>query len=302
MATSNSTTVSELWRSLVWENPMAIEVSRFRRKFLESGRGKTVNSMVLVVAIIAYAAMLLVVANLSGDLPPVALIMVQTGVFALIGPAIMFGAIAGERERRSWDLLLAAPISHAQIVMGKFMAGLAALGGIFALFLVPTLFTLKTYEPLSSEGPVSMGWAFIDQELISLAFGVCVLALTLFFSARCRRSLMALGITLTTLFLGLIAMPGLASVLAGGHSNAADLTFLFHPFMAILQIEGLRSSFSGSDVFFQSHDYSETVWWGTPQVIAYLAFAALFVVWALKTVNFADGEKKFIPKRPDARS
>lgn len=301
MATPQSTTFSEAWRSLVWENPMAIEVSRFRRKFFESGRGKTVNSMVLVVAIIAYAAMLLVVANLSGDLPPVAIIHVQTGVFTLIGPAIMFGAIAGERERRSWDLLLAAPITHAQIVMGKFLAGLAALAGIFAMFLVPTLFTLRTYEAPLTQGPVSMGRAFVDQELLSLSFGVCVLALTLFFSARCRRSLMALGITLTTLFVTLIALPGIAAVLAGGRGSAADLFVLFHPFMALERVDEFRTSFSASSSLYHGYDFLDAGWWGAPQMLMYLGFAALFIVWALKTVNFADGEKKFIPKaRPNA--
>src|SRR5438067_2544501 len=130
----SSSKLSALWRTLVMENPMAIEVNRFRRRFLEGGRGKTVNTMILVVAIVAYAALLLVIANMSGDFPPVALIFLQTGVFTLLTPAMMYGSISGERERRSWDLLLVAPITHAQIVVGKFLAALAGIGVAFVLF------------------------------------------------------------------------------------------------------------------------------------------------------------------------
>ena len=48
----------------------------------------------------------MLVVNARGDLPPIALILFQTMLFCFFGPAMLHGAIAGERERRSWDLLL----------------------------------------------------------------------------------------------------------------------------------------------------------------------------------------------------
>lgn len=317
MAIRPSPTIGDYWRlfaarvaatrpymafnEYVIENPMTIEVSRFRRRFLESGRGKSVNTMILVVAIIAYAAMLLVIANMSGDLPAVAIIHLQTAVFCLIGPAIMFGAIAGEREKRSWDLLLAAPITHAQIVVGKFLAGLMALMTTFVLFLIPALFTLITYrgryERYSyAEGPGALS-IFFQQEMVSLSFGICVLAMTLLFSARCRRALMALGVSLVSLFVVLLVIPLLSAVLVGP-SAGADLLVLFHPFVTIDKLEAILGQYTSvtSDDWAMMHGG----WYGYPQIALYLIFATIFVVWTYKTVNFADGEKKFIPRTPSA--
>ncbi|MEA2552750.1 MAG: hypothetical protein QOJ65_926 [Fimbriimonadaceae bacterium] len=296
--------VRELWRKLVVENPMTIEITRFRRHFLEGGRGKSVNSMILVVAIIAYAGLLLVIANVSGDFPPVGLIFIQTGVFALLAPAIAYSSIAGERERRSWDLLLAAPITHAQIVMGKFLACLAGLATAFGLFLVPTLFTALTYRGISSgsyydyvspqaQGALP-GWrALIEQELVSITFGMAVIAFTLFFSARCRRSLMALGVTLTSLFLGLLAIPSL--LMAVGENDGRDLLLTFHPMFAINRIEEYQQSWTA-----RSFDPLGPSWYGVPQILLNLGITAMFLFWAHKTVNFADGDKKFIPVKPSA--
>jgi len=292
---------SKNWRELVIENPMAIEINRFRRRFLEGGRGKSVNTMVLVVAILAYASLLLVIANMSGDFPPVVLIYMQTALFALISPALMYSAISGEREKRSWDLLLVAPITHAQIVVGKFLAALAGITVTFVLFLLPTLFTAITYKGDYSYGSGSIGtvsgtYALIAEEAISLTFGICVAALTLLFSARCKRSLMALGVVLTLNFLALIAFPSLFAMMSNS-SSSGEFLFLAHPIFAIMRLDQL-SHYRGS--YYSSFDSLDGIWYGLPQTLLYLAFTAVFIVWAVKTVNFADGEKKFIPRKINA--
>jgi ABC-type transport system involved in multi-copper enzyme maturation permease subunit len=295
---------SRLWRELVVENPMIIEVSRFRRRFLEGGRGKSVNTTILVLAIVAYAALLLVIANLSGDFPPVALIFLQTGVFCFLGPALTFGSIAGERERRSWDLLLVAPISHAQIVFGKFMAAAAGILGATVLFLLPTLFTALTYKGDwnsyngQSDNVISGSYALIGQEIISITFALMITAMALLFSARCRRGLMALGIVLGALFIGLIAFPMILAIMTSG-TGMADLVNLTHPFMAINRLEELRhasANYGGVDDY---HMFGG-LWYGLVQGLLYLGITGVFLTWAIKTVTFADGEKKFMPRKINA--
>jgi ABC-type transport system involved in multi-copper enzyme maturation permease subunit len=294
------------WRTLVAENPMAIEVSRFRRRFLEGGRGKGLNTTILVLAIIAYAGLLLVVANVAGDLPPGVLIMAQTLTFVLIAPALMYSAIAGEREKRTWDLLLAAPVTHAQIIVGKFLAGVAGIGTAFVLFLVPTIFTAITYKgdlmyrsgfasySYDDSHVISGTTALLNEEIISITFALLVLSATLLFSARCRRALMSLGIVLTSLFLGLLAFPALVSIVSFGERGGfSELLNFFHPFMAIERLEEARRYSSSSDVV-------GVGWYGIPQGLLYLFLTGVFLVWAYKTVDFADGEKKFIPRKPNA--
>lgn len=305
MATLNPGRIGGLWRELVTENPMTIEVSRFRRRFLEGGRSRNLNTAVLVLALLAYACLLVVVGNYSEDVAPSVLIFAQTGAFVILAPALMFGAISGEREKRSWDLLMAAPITHAQVIAGKFLAGLAAIGATFVLLLIPTLMTAYTYEirtyldgvPLSP--PILGSTALINEEIISLTFGVLLVAGTLLFSARCRRSLMSLSVVIVSLFLVFGAVPLMAfsaayNALGNGFT---DLCWFFHPFFAIERIEEIRQTGLVSESYLE---VIRPAWFGVPQGLLYLGLAGVFLVWATKTVNFADGDKKFIPRKPDA--
>ena len=307
MATAEHTSkLAQHWRTLVVENPMIIEVSRFRRRFLEGGRGKSVNTTILVLAIIAYAALLLVIANLSGDFPPVALIFLQTGVFCFLAPALTFGSIAGEREKRSWDLLLCAPISHAQIVCGKFIAAAAGIAGGLILFLLPTMFTALTYKgdwnaySAQPEDVVSGSYALIGQEVVSVTFALMIAAMTLLFSSRCRRGLMALGIVLGVLFIGLIAMPMLLEIMLSG-SGVSDLINVIHPFFAINRLEELRHS-SATSIYRGVNDFQlfGGLWFGFTQGFIYLGMTAVFLTWATKTITFADGDKRFINRKKNA--
>jgi ABC-type transport system involved in multi-copper enzyme maturation permease subunit len=302
--TESSTKLSTIWRELVTENPMVIEVNRFRRRFLEGGRGKSVNTTILVLAIVAYAALLLVIANLSGDFPPVALIFLQTGIFCFLGPALTFGSVAGEREKRSWDLLLVAPISHAQIIVGKFLAAAVGIGGALVLFLLPTMFTALTYKGdwnsynNRTEGAISGTYALIGQEVVSVCFALMIAAMALLFSARCRRSLMALGIVLGALFICLIALPMLLGIMTGG--AGMDLVNISHPFMAISRLEELRHYSSTSRYGMGDIPLFGPLWYGFVQGFFYLAATGLFLSWATKTVTFADGDKRFIPRKINA--
>jgi ABC-type transport system involved in multi-copper enzyme maturation permease subunit len=299
-SSSTESPFANKWRELVTENPMTIEISRFRRRFLEGGRGKTVNTMVMIVAILAYMSLLLVIATMSGTFPPVGLIYLQTGLFAIISPALMFSAISGEREKRSWDLLLVAPISNGQIIVGKFLAALAGIFVALILLLLPTIFTALTYRgafnyggPVSDSATIGGTQAFIMEELISVTYAMFVAAMTLFFSARCRRSLMALGIVLGINFCGLIAFPALYAGLSRG---AMDFVSLVHPIFAIGRLEELQQ-YSG---YRSGDDWLGAEWYGLPQIAIYLAFTIFFIVWAWKTVNFADSEKKFMPRKTHA--
>jgi hypothetical protein len=179
------------------------------------------------------------------------------------------------------------------------------LGG-FVLFLLPTLFTALTYKgdwnayASGTEGGVSGTYALIGQEIISVTFAMMLAAMALLFSARCRRSLMALGIVLVALFLGLVAFPMLLAILFQG-SGMEDFVNVFHPFMAINRLEELRhfnsmSGYGGVD----DYHLLGGIWYGFVQGFIYLLGTGLFLGWATKTVTYADGEKKFLPKKRNA--
>ena len=276
-----------VWQELVVANPMLIEISRFRRRFLSFSGSSTLNGIVLGLALVCYFGLLMLVFSARGSLPPVGLVMFQTFVFIFATPSMLYGAIAGEREKRTWDLLLAAPVTQAQIVAGKFIGAMTAIGVGFGLFLIPILVTAVEYDRTN--------WPdLVLAELVSLSFVVSIAAVTLFFSARTKRGFMALGTVLATLAVFLLIVPLLSSALIP-EPILVDFANFFHPFYVLSKL------FSTGDV--GTREFTEGMYgfsWGYPQVLGYFTIAFVFLVWTTRTLNFAENDVKFIPANKHA--
>ncbi|HEY0866772.1 MAG TPA: ABC transporter permease subunit [Fimbriimonas sp.] len=267
--------MSELFKDLVLENPMLIEIQRFKRKFLSAGGSPAVTAISLALAGLCYLGLLILVVSNLGDLPPVALVMVQLGLFTLFAPALLYGAIAGEREKRTWDLLVVAPITKSQIVAGKFVGALAALGAASLLFLLPIVLTALTYKN-ASHGVASALLA----EVLSVAFVAMLCSFTLYVSARVERPLTALGVVLGVLAGVLVVVPTLSSLLVRRVSD--DLIALFHPFYAVAKIGAEPHTMP---------PYATTSgfgWFAWPQIFGYLLATALFLAMTALALQRAD--------------
>ena len=268
--------------ALVLRNPMRIEIARFRRRFLGFG-GSGFNNVVLALALLVYTGLVMLVVNVRGDMPPVAIVVFQTGLLCFFGPAMLHGAIAGERERRTWDLLLVAPISKAQIVFGKFMGAAAAIGlGTLALGL-PTVFAAVAYAKTT----------FVDlllAEGVSVSFGLFVCALTLFLSARVKRPFMALGASLGTLLLAFLVVPALLLSLAGNERLTGETILYLNPFVTLFRLMEETSSTSDYGPFIPAALY------GFPHILIYLGMALGLLIYAEKTLNFPENDVKFMPR------
>ncbi len=272
--------------ALILDNPMRIEIQRFRRRFLGFG-GSGVNNAILALILLCYTGLVMLVVNLRGDLPPIALISFQTGLFCFFGPAMLHGAIAGERERRTWDLLLVAPISKAQIVAGKFMGAMAALGiGALAMGL-PTVLAAFAYRKTTF-------YDLVLSEAVSLAFCMFVCAWSIFLSARAKRPFMALGATLGTLLLALAILPGIVGSLAAGDKITTETFLYLNPFAALSELGR-----TADDVFRTDPDYMPFIArsaYGVPHILVYLGLTLAFLVYAEKTLTFAENDVKFLPQ------
>jgi ABC-type transport system involved in multi-copper enzyme maturation permease subunit len=283
-------------RELFNENPMMIEIVRFKRKFIG---GNAANSIVLAMVVLIYACILMLVWVYREDANPIIIVFLQTAIFTLLAPAMLHGAIAGERERRSWDFLLVAPVSKAQIITGRFMGAATAILVCAAAFLVPILIGTFFYRPYAFYGGslsrTALGtggiWNLAEAELVSVTWGLLVCALTILFSARCRRGFVALGATLFLLVGSLIVWPIL---IVAARLTGAGGTFLnfFHPFWTLTQIESANAR----------PDYLETsaAFFGIPQIVTYALLTVLLLVWSERTLRFADSEVKFLPQQKDA--
>ena len=285
-----------IWiQTLITENPMMIEITRFRRKFF-GGSGNALNGIIVAICVLIYIGLVALVWNNRDSANPMILVFLQTGIVTFLGPAMLHSAIAGERERRSWDFLLVAPVTQAQIVAGKFAGAAVAILFCFGAFLLPIGMGAVAYEPYSyayTSGPGDSArvdyWVLFQAELMSLTWAFFVCALTIFFSARCRRGFIALGTTLAMLVVGLIVWPLLTSA-AQNFRNEMNFLNFFHPFWALSMLENNR---------FEDHS-SWAGLYGFPQIISYSILTVFFLIWTERTVRFADTEVKFLPKQKDA--
>jgi ABC-type transport system involved in multi-copper enzyme maturation permease subunit len=281
-----------LVKTLFTENPMMIEITRFRRKFL-SGRGNAVNSVVVAMTVLVYIGIVALVWTYREAANPMILIFMQTGILTMLAPAMLHGAIAGERERRSWDFLLVAPVTQAQIICGKFMSAAVAILASSVAFLLPIAIGVGYYRSYyytsgsASTSDVNL-WNLLEAEALSITWAFLVCAMTIFFSARCRRGFIALGTTLALLIAGLIVWPILIASAGLLGSQETKMLNFFHPFWAIAQIEAAGSP--------QDDAAGWSSLYGIPQILIYLGLTVVFLIWTERTLRFADNEVKFLPK------
>lgn len=283
------------WQELIVDNPMQVDMRRFARKFFTFQRINVANATVLVLAALSYVMLILVALSFSSGLDATVFLLIQTFLYCLIIPSALHGAIAGEREKRTWDLLLAAPISKPQIVVGKFLTGVAVTLVIAALMLVPAIITIP------KDSTFSLG-TFFHCEVISISFGICVSALSLFFSARAKRAFAAQGTIFGILVLGLILWPVFVFIIAGSSSFdriTQDVLLGGHPFYAMGRvIENARQV-----DYFDTGDRFSMLYLGWFHVTFYAFFTGFFLVYAVKTIHFAENTVTFIgnkKRRSDA--
>ncbi len=257
-------------------NPMLVEISRFRRRYFSFSTGNPGNSVILTLVLLGYAGFVLIVEENREAMNPISIVMFETAVLTVFAPMMLYGSIAHERERRSWDLLLAAPITKFQIVGGKFMGAMAALSIAVGLFQIPILIAAFGYKDTN-------WWNLFEATFVSFSFLMTVCALTILFSARVKRGLMALGAVLGILTVALVVFPALTYG-AGIDRLSGDPFLYLHPFTVL------------SHLTMTDEQNKVVSAWGWPQTFVYIFLSLVLLAWAENTLNFAENEVKFLPQ------
>jgi ABC-type transport system involved in multi-copper enzyme maturation permease subunit len=260
---------------------MLIEVRRYRRRLLGGGRPNGVNVAVLTLGLICYIGLLMIVGNGNGNIDPVYIVIFQTIIFTMAAPAILNSAIAGEREKRTWDLLLVAPITKGQILVGKFAGAMTNLLLGALLFLLPIFICAVSYTR------TDYGALFLA-ELDSLSFAVLVCAITLFFSARCKRGFTALAMSLGTMLVGLVVYPILISSLGGMDTTSQGFFYVFHPMV-------IQAKLTGPNL--DNHSVTSPAGDAILQICVFLGLAIVGLIWTERTLTFSDNDVKFLPRQ-----
>jgi ABC-2 type transport system permease protein len=179
--------------------------------FLLSPAGYLVATLFLFFTALVYfaAAPLLVGSGFSAGQPASLRLFFEVAVwvFFIIGPAISMRAISEELRQGTLEMLMTAPISEAQIILGKFFGAL----GFMVVMLAPTLVYVIALERYGRPdyGEVVCGYLGL------LLVGSAYLASGILASALTSSQVLAYVSTLffwVMLLLGTMVLPHLASL------------------------------------------------------------------------------------------
>lgn len=178
-----------LFRELVTDNPMMVELYRRTRRFTLSkdNRQNVWIGIVLIAVVFVLAALFFAQA---GSVTPWGMASIKLPLLCLALPLALHGAIAGERDRRSWDALCIAPVTDAQIVAGKFAVAIALMFIVHLIFL-----PIELAAVLTEDGRDRLADFLIAARLdaYTMAMGFFVASVSFLASARSRRPFPALG-------------------------------------------------------------------------------------------------------------
>jgi ABC-2 type transport system permease protein len=158
-----------------------------------------------------------------------ALAIVQLALVCLVAPAVAAGAVSGERERQTLDVLLVSCVPAFGIVWGKLVASVA-----FVLLLI--LAALPLFATVFLFGGVD-GQQFLEAQVLTVTTAVAVAAVSLFLSALLRRTLAATVVAYGLTFAATAASWYLGtSLLSSGHIRASEVLLYANPIQAMLTI------------------------------------------------------------------
>lgn len=124
------------------------------------------------------------------------LVAAQFGLIVLIAPALTAGAISGEREKQTLDILLSTTLNHGSIITGKLFASLSQV----ILLLVSSIPVFSIIFLYGGIGMLQLIQVYLFFILIAVTLG----SIGIFFSTFIRKSTAANVLTYAVVvFLGL---------------------------------------------------------------------------------------------------
>lgn len=230
----------------------------------------------------------------------VGIVGIELFLVTFIAPAFTAGAISGERERQTYDLLRTTMLPPRALVTGKLFSALA-----YVFLLLIAAIPLQSIAFLFggvTEGEVIL--AFIILMVTSIMLG----AVGIFFSARTERTLAANITTYAFTLTVTIGLPLVVYVVATllstqmGNFSAGVQTVLYVLMIAVAATNPLAAAFVSQQVLFDkqsaalfTHTFTDGVNFTThtitlispwiPFVVLYLVIAVVMVIRAMRRVS-----------------
>jgi|GEM_PF-4188540 len=228
-----------MWIDLVRDNPV---IKESQRSFWERIHPKTwPTNTTITIAIVAIVYFVLITLALQGIsfIDPSVFMFVSLTVTIFVSAVVLYGTLAGEREKRTLDLLLVAPVTASQIVAAKTLKVVIPILAIIVLLDIPALVfaivrNANGMKTMSSGA--SFPIAFFGSTVLILSVALFVIGLTMLVSSINRTTAGALTGTIAVLFLAYIVFPVITGVLAVFSRPLSDTMSSVHPFIALFHL------------------------------------------------------------------
>ncbi|HCY06729.1 MAG TPA: ABC transporter, partial [Erysipelotrichaceae bacterium] len=125
--------------------------------------------------------------------------VMQFGMITLISPALTAGAIAGEREKQTLDILLSTTMKHRSIIVGKLLASLSHI----ILLVVSSLPTFSIIFLYGAIGVKELLQMFLFYIVTALTFGSIGIFFSTFFKKSTAANVLSYAV-IVFLFIGTI--------------------------------------------------------------------------------------------------
>lgn len=236
----------ETLRTLFIENPMMEEGSRAMRRFFRTGDApRVINFVAAVIIGLFYLWLLAMIVRFHEDMTTFLLVVevfIVTGVIV----ASIYGAVAGERERATWEALIITRITPAQIIVGKVIWRMALAVLVVVLMAIPIAVSSAYPHSWNSSAVVWTTGKLLLAHSIVLAWAFLLCAYGLWISARSRRSVTAAAILAGSLLAALLFIPMLLEMFGVRTTfvvSSSDLDYVgwtythLNPFIAVSDLE-----------------------------------------------------------------
>lgn len=228
-----------IWTDLIADNP-AIKDSHRLPWLRMNPKTWTTNTIVSVCILVVTYIGLLTLALQGAQFLDASLFMYVCLTCCGFAPAVvLYGSIAGEREKGTIDLLLVAPVTTAQIVTSKLLKIILPILSIIVLLVVPMV-VFAFVRPRLGLTPIESGApllpAILGTILICLTVSLFVTGIAMWVSGMNKTTAGALTGVLALLFVVYIVYPVTAGVFSVVNRDISDWMMVVHPFFAVSQL------------------------------------------------------------------
>ena len=126
----------------------------------------------------------------------------QYVLLALMAPSFAAGTITGEKERRTYEMLLASPLRPGAIVTGKLLASLSHL----AVLVFASLPIVMLCLPLGGVSPYEVLATYVAMAASVVAFGMICMAASSYFTRTIAALVVSYLVILPMVLVGVLVL------------------------------------------------------------------------------------------------